>query len=411
MRKIFTVFVCVLVWLATFSVVPAQEPVKMINVLYTAQSGYHPDELKMLRNIFSELTGIEVKIDYIDYNDQYEKIVGSASTYDALSLDQIWLVDFVSKGLLAPLDDYITKRMKRDCTPAVLEAFQYQSKTWAFPFLANFQLLFYNENMIKAAGFKNPPKSLETMVEQMRAMKEKGIVEYPWTDSWDQNEGLISEYVWLTGAFGGSIFDEKGKPAFDQKPGTLALKFMVMLIKEQLAHPRILTNDEIATKDDFISGQAAFTSNWLFQAGFLDDPNVSTIVNQGKMGLLPASEAITPKTSSVGGFQGIAITAASQKKEAAWTWVKFFTSPLVQRAFLFEMPIWTSVQTSQDATMLDPMMVMKREQLLNVHHRPNIPNYSEVSVILQKYIHSTLKGRMEATAALKKAKTEIEALQ
>jgi multiple sugar transport system substrate-binding protein len=128
------------------------------------------------------------------------------------------------------------------------------------------------------------------------------------------------------------------------------------------------------------------------------------------MGLLPASESITSTTASVGGFQGIAITTASQQKEAAWKWIKFFTSPMVQRAFLFEMPIWTSVQTSQDANMLDPMMTIKREQLLNVQHRPNISNYSDVSLILQKYIHLTLKGRMEATAALKQAKTEIEAL-
>jgi len=410
MKKIFTLFVCVLVWTFTLSATPAQETVKEINVMYTAQSGYHPNELKMIKNLFTELTGIEVKIDYINYDDQYEKILETASTYDVLSLDQIWLADFVSKGLLAPLDNYITKRMKKDIAPAVIRAFQYKNRTWTFPFLVNFQLFFYNEKMIKAAGFKDPPKSLEAMVEQMKAMKEQGVVEYPWTDSWDQGEGLLSEYIWLTAAFGGNIFDEEGKPVFDQKPGVMALKFMVMLLKEQLARPIILTNDEIVAKDDFISGQAAFTSNWLFQAGFLNDPNVSTIVSQGKMGLLPASEAITTKTASVGGFQGIAITAASQKKEAAWTWVKFFTSPLVQRAFLFEMPIWTSVQTSQDATMLDPMMDMKREQLLNVHHHPNIPNYSDVSLILQKYIHSTLKGRMEATAALKQAKTEIEAL-
>lgn len=410
MKKIGMLCVCVLVWTSTLSIVPAQELVETINVMYTAQSGYHPDELKMLGSIFSELTGIEVKIDYIDYHDQYEKIVASASTYDVLSLDQIWLADFVSKELLAPLDAYITKRMKRDMTPAVLNAFQYQNKTWVFPFLVNFQLLFYNENMITAAGFKNPPKSLETMVEQMRAMKEKGIVEYPWTDSWDQSEGLINEYIWLIGAFGGNLFDEEGTPVFDQKPGTLALKFMVMLLKEQLAHPKILTNDEIAAKDDFISGQAAFTSNWLFQTGFLDDSDVSTSVKQGKMGLLPTSEMIASKTVSVGGFQGIAIPAASQKKEAAWKWIQFFTSPLVQRAFLFEMPIWTSVQTSQDANLLDPMMSIKREQLLNVRYRPNIPNYSAVSLILQKYIHLTLKGKIEATAALKQAKTEIEVL-
>jgi multiple sugar transport system substrate-binding protein len=410
MKKIFVLCICVLVWTFTLSEVFAQETGGMINVMYTSQSGYHPDELKMLIRTFNDLTGIDVNIDYVRYENQYEKIIESAPTYDVLSLDQLWLADFVSKGLLAPLDDYITKRIKRDIAPAVMSAFQYQNRTWAFPFLVNFQLLFYNEKMLKAAGFKNPPKSLEGMIEQMKVMKEKGIVEYPWTDSWEQSEGLVSEFVWLIGAFGGDIFDQEGNPIFDQEPGVKALQFMVMLLKEQLANPAILTNDEIAAKDDFITGQAAFTSNWIFQYGFLDDPTASTIVKQGKMGLLPTSETITAKTASVGGFQGIAMTAGSEKKEAAWKWMEFFTSPLVQRAFLFEMPIWTSVQTSQDANILDAMMAMKREQLLNVHHRPNIPNYSDVSLILQKYIYLTLKGRMEVTAALEQAKIEIEAL-
>ncbi len=410
MKKILVLFVWVLVWTFTSSLVPAQDVGETINVMYTAQSGYHPDEVKMLTRLFKELTGIEVNVDYIRYEDQYEKIIELESMYDVVSLDQIWLADFVSKGLLAPLDGYITKGMREDLDPTVMNAFRYQNQIWAFPFLVNFQVFFYNKKMIKDAGFKDPPTSLEALVTQMRAMKEKGIVEYPWTDSWAQSEGLVSEYVWLTGVFGGDIFNQEGKPVFDQKQGIKALEFMVMLLKEQFAHPIILTNDEIAAKDDFISGRAAFTSNWLFQAGFLDDPTTSEIVGQGTIGLLPTSEDITTKTASVSGFQGIAMTAKSEKKDAAWKWMKFFTSPLVQRAFLFEMPIWTSVQTSQDANMLDPMMAIKREQLVNVHHRPNIPNYFNISSVLQKYIHLTLKGRMEPTAALKQAKTEIEVL-
>jgi len=410
MKKIFSLFSCVFIWAFMGSAVVAQENNVNIHVIYIANSGYHADELKMLSNIFKDLTGIEVHIDSVSYDNLYARTVDSASKYDVLSLDQIWLADFVSKGLLTPLNNYITKDMNKDITPVVLEAFQYQDQIWAFPFLMNFQLLFYNEDMLNSAGFQNPPNSLETLVKQMKAIKKQGIVEYPWTDSWNQSEGLISEYVWLTGAYGGDIFDDKGGPIFDQKPGVRALEFMVMLLKEQLAHPTILTNDELAVKDDFISGQAAFTSNWTFQYGFMNDPQMSEIVKQSKMGLLPASEKISAKTSSVSGFQGIAITTASENKEAAWQWIKFLTSPLVQRAFLFEMPIWTSVQTSQDAKMLDPMVTIKREQLMGLHHRPNVPNYSNISSILQKYIYLSLKGRMEPAAALKQAKAEIEAL-
>ena len=414
MKKIFGSLIWALVWAFTLSGVSAQEKGETgkenIKVLYTDQSGYAHEELQRLRGFFQELTGIDVNLEYVKYENQSEKIGASAATYDALSLDQIWLADFVSKGLLSPLDGYLTKKISQDITPAVLQAFQYQKQTWAFPFLVNFQVLFYNEKMLKDAGFESLPQSLEDLVAQMKVLKQKKIVEYPWTDSWAQAEGLICEYVWLTGAFGGDLFDEAGKPVFDQQPGTMALEFMLKLLKEQFAQPSILTKDEIAVKDDFIGGQAAFTSNWLFQSGLLDDPKMSEIVNQGKMGLLPASGGSTTKTSSVGGFQGIAITEASKKKAAAWKWIKFFTSPLVQRAYRFEMPIWTSVQTSPDANLLDPMLAIKREQLTNVHHRPNLPNYANVSSILQKYLHLALEGNMEPTAALKQAKTEIETL-
>jgi multiple sugar transport system substrate-binding protein len=410
MKKIVGSFMCALVLVFMLSVVQAQEKTETLNILYIAQSGYHPDILPMLRRMFTELTGIEINIEYVKYEDLYEKVIESASTYDVISLDQIWLADFVSKGLLASLDNDISKRMQKDITPAVMKAFQYQNQTWAFPFLVNFQMFFYNNQMIQDAGFKTPPQSLEAMVEQMNVMKKKGVVEYPWTDSWDQSEGLISEYVWLTGAFGGKLFDEDGNPIFDQEPGVKALQFMFMLIEEQLADPSILTNDEIAAKDVFISGKAAFSSNWVFMSGLLNDPATSEITGQGKIGLLPASKEATVKTVSVGGFQGIAITAASQKKETAWKWIKFLTSPLVQRAFLFEMPIWIPVQTSQDVNILDPMMVIKRQQLENVYCRPNIPNYSTISPILQKYIHLALEGKAEPVAALTQAKTEIISL-
>ena len=248
----------------------------------------------------------------------------------------------------------------------------------------------------------------------MKAMKSKGIVEYPWTDSWNQKEGLTCEYVWLTGAFGGETFDENGKPIFNEGAGLKALEFMVMLLKEGLASPKSLTNDEPAARDDFIAGQAAFTSNWTFQYGALDDPEVSKIVGQSKMGLLPVAEDVLGKypndTASVSGFQGAAILANSNNQEAAWKWLRFCTSPIVQRAYLTEMPVWTSVATSGYAAKMDPVMDIKAKQIANVHHRPRVPVYTETSSILQRYIHQALQMKMSPKNALDKAKAEIEKL-
>ena len=397
---------------------PAEVITEELNVIYMAQAAYQPEDVTGWAKLFTDITGIKVNVDFVKYDEQHEKVVASAiattPTYDVFSLDLIWTAEFASKGFCVPLDDKMAG-LKDDIPQPILDAFVYNGQTWAMPFLANFQLFFYNVNMIKRAGFAgNPPRTLEEMVEMMKAMKKRGIVEYPWTDSWNQKEGLTCEYVWLTGAFGGETFDENGKPIFNEGPGLKALEFMVMLLKEGLASPKSLTNDEPAAKDDFIAGQAAFTSNWTFQYGFLDDPETSKVVGQAKMGLLPVSEAELGKypndTASVSGFQGAAILANSNNKDAAWKWLRFCTSPILQRAYLTEMPVWTSVATSTYAGAMDPVMDIKAKQIANVHHRPRVPVYTETSSILQKYIHQALAMKMSPKEALDKAKEEIEAL-
>ncbi|MFQ5834979.1 MAG: extracellular solute-binding protein [bacterium] len=389
-----------------------------INVIYMAQAAYQPPEIRDMADFFEELTGIKVNLEFVKYDEQHEKIVASAvapvPTYDVFSLDLIWTAEFASRGFAVPLDDYMTPEIKADIAPAILDAFVFNGKTWAMPFLANFQLFFYNIDMIKKAGFTGAPKTLEEMVEQMEAIKAKGIVKYPWTDSWNQKEGLTCEYVWLTGAFGGDTFDEKGRPIFNTGPGLKALEFMVMLLEKGLASPKSLTNDEPAAKDDFISGNAAFTSNWTFQYGLMNDPAVSKVVGAGKMGLLPVSKDVLGKypndTASVSGFQGAAILANSKNKEAAWKYIRYITSPIVQRAYLTEMPVWTSVQTSAYAKTMDPVIDIKAKEIASVHHRPKVPPYPEVSSILQRYIHLTLEGKLKPKAALDKARAEIEAV-
>ncbi len=437
MKKLYVLII--LSCLYGVTAVTADETAPGIRMMYTAQSGYRPDELQILSRMFTELSGIGVEIDHVDYGEQYQRIVQTAAEYDVISLDQLWLMDLIEQELIDPLDGGITPKMRGDLSPRILGNFRYQKKTWAFPFLLNVQMFFYNKKLLKGTllapkntssskstekktsttkssapevGFKNPPKTLEEMVSQMRDLKKAGVVEYPWTDAWQQGEGLVSEYAWLTGAFGGELFDEDGLPVFDQEPGVNALDFMMMLLQEKLANPDILTYDEITAKNLFMEGKAVFTTNWLFQEGFLNENSDESEI---AMGMIPASKSAEKKSVSVSSMQGLAITSASQQKEAAWLWIKFLTSPLVQRAYRFEMPIWLSVQTSDDMSILLPSLALKVKQLENAQRRPKLTDYADISNILQQHLFTALKTSLQeqvvALDVLTQAKKEIETLQ
>ncbi len=110
-----------------------------------------------------------------------------------------------------------------------------------------------------ASGFR-VSGTIEEMEAQMRALKKSGIVKYPMIASWNQKEGLICEYVWMVGAYGGELFDSAGEPVFHRGPGGVtALETMVRWVQDGLVNPPLsLTADELLVKDVFISGKAAF---------------------------------------------------------------------------------------------------------------------------------------------------------
>lgn len=385
---------------------------KKLKVLFMDRSSIDFD---MLTDMFNEMTGIEVEIDFVKYDEQFSKIMESAEKevgeIDIFALDLIWTASFAEENICIPIDDKITD-FKDDIADPVWDAFLYDNKIWAMPFVNNFQVLFYNTDHLKWAGFTAPPKTLEEMVEILKAIKDKGIVKYPWSDSWNQKEGLICEYVWITGAFGGDTFDNEGRPIFNTGAGLEALNFMKMLLDEGLANPIALYSDESAAKDTFITGECSITTNWPFQTAEMKDPEKSSVVDSSELGLIPVSEKVLNseyETTSISGFQGLSIAANSRYKDEAWLFIKFITSPLVYRAYLAEMPVWNSIQNDPLINIQDKTMQVRGRSLSNVHHRPRVSNYNEVSSIMQRYIHLALRGELPVKEALDKAVNEIEA--
>ena len=117
----------------------------------------------------------------------------------------------------------------------------------------------------------------------------------------------------------------------------------------------------------------------------MNDPTVSKVAGRSSIALLPVSADTRNRTgqisSSVSGFQGLAVMANSLRKQEAWQYVEFMTSPDMQKRFLQEVPIWTSLQISPELRQDDPSLGLKAEQMNWLHHRPKLARYHEVSAI------------------------------
>jgi multiple sugar transport system substrate-binding protein len=294
--------------------------------------------------------------------------------------------------------------------PEIHRPFRKDGRFWAFPFLANIQLLYVNRGLLARAGFPAPPETMEEMAAMARTAKRAGLVKYPLFDSWNRQEVLVCEFTLMTGAFGGNLADGNGRPKVDSPACVQALRFMVSLLEDGLMNPYSLQSDEVFAADAFLAGDVLFETNWTFVTGRI--PRTEGTAGKLQAALIPVSRSVRPSasTSTVSGYQGLAVPANSASKADAWRFIEYLASPVFQRRHLSEMSVWKEVWDEPRTAEIDPDMGLKKAQIAGVHDRPGHPKYRSISLILQDSIYGALRRTVSPEKALADAQARIEAL-
>jgi len=386
----------------------------VIRALLFDQVGYDATVLQTLADKFRTLHGnkVFVSIETAHYRELYESILAAglskSAPYDVVGLDQVWVPEFANRKQLLSLKDQIPDDARSDIMPSLLDAFSFKGTNWAMPHVLNIQSLYYNKSQLHAAGFNDPPKTLEEWYAQMTALRHRVV---PYTDSWAQDEGLVSDFVRITAQFGGDLFDVNGKPLLLQQPAQRAAAFMRQLIDEHLVRTDIAASNEPDAMRAFLSGGVAFTTNWNFVWGAMNDPLYSQIVGQGSVAPIPAAASSGQSAASVSGFLGLSVLANSAHPDLAVAWMRYLTSPEVQAQQTAELPIWTSLQNSADLRKANPQIGVFLTNLANARPRPKLGHYVEASSVLQRHLHDLVLGSASPTTAMAQAQAELLALQ
>ena len=83
------------------------------------------------------------------------------------------------------------------------------------------------------------PTTIDEYTSDLKKIKGKGVVEHPLNIPFAAAEGLSTYWYETTGAFGGTVLDQSGKPQFTSpgSPGYKAAQWMVDAIKTGLVPP------------------------------------------------------------------------------------------------------------------------------------------------------------------------------
>ena len=390
-----------------------------IHILTMDQAGLKPAEIDQIaRDFESQNPDIKVVMEYLGYDFIHDKITtGMAAkppAYDAAMIDVIWPDEFIKAGYLLDVTDRVTAEMKEGIFPASWNGVTRNGKIYGMPWLMDVKYFMYNKDMLEQAGFSEPPKTWEELVDQAKVIKEQGIAEYPITWSWNQKEGVVCDYAVLLFGNGGKFVDENGKPAFNDAKGVEALTWMKQTVDDGLTNPSAVSSDEMAVEADFLAGKSAFAVNWLFQYSDSNDSSKSQVVGQVAFAPMPVFQAGADagiKGSSVDGSSSFAVMATTPYPDQTWKFLTYLASDAVQTKYSAEMlPIWkadfegANLEKLKAANPTNPVTVPAfLAQFPYANERPTVPYYNEASAALQLAIQEALTGVKTPQQALDEA--------
>ena len=418
MKKVSRILVFLIVLAMSLGAVgcqPGQQagPVS-VHVLTMEQAGPTVEEMNAIVDEFNKANpNVSVVIDYVSYDALHDKITTAMASdppaYDVFLVDDIWYAEFADKGYILDVTDRIPQDTKDKVFTAAWEITTVQGKIYGFPWLLDQKYFFYNENLLKQAGFDAPPTTWEELVQQGQAIKDQGIVEYPTVWSWGQYEAAICDWVTLLFGNGGALVDDSGNPIFNNDVGVKTLAWMLQTIDDGITNPASVSYVEEDVRNVFSQGKAVFATNWNYMYDLVNfNTEESQVTGQIKMALMPAFAGSGVQSATIDGSMGFSVAAASPNKDSAWKYVEFLTSEDVQNRYSAHLlPVWQTSFEGEAGAKLESFsdvtavtVPMFKEQFPFSHVRPKVPYYPEASKALQLALQE----------ALTKQKTPQEAL-
>ena len=390
----------------------ADKPLAGITLNLASMNDQFSAVLAQIAPEFKEATGAELKVDIMDYGSLLTKttadFVGHTAGYDLITMDIVWAGQFAANGYTIDLNDLMKRDAKEldtaDIYPKLTEALgNYKGKQVAYPFAGYANVLAYRKDLFDAAGLK-APETMEDLVAAAYKLTDPAKKQYGFVANGQKGPAVAQDWMQYNAEMGGAILDKDGKPALNSEANIKSLTVYRDLFKKA-APPGAADYDWGGREESFRQGIAATMQTWSVGAPGYYDPKTSKIVGKVDVALAPRGKGL-PKIYGIGGW-GMAINADAKdkQKEAAWTFIKWVTSPKIQK----EMNMLGAGSYIRKSTIADkelnakyPFLPVLNEVFENGDgdYRPRIPEYPEIQDILGTAVNSVLVGTVEPKAAL-----------
>jgi multiple sugar transport system substrate-binding protein len=349
--------------------------------------------------------GVKIIVQSIPWTAAQEKLItayASDNTPDGFQLGNTWVPQFVALNAIEDLDDWVSssKVIKKDkYFEGIWDTNVMDGSVYGIPWYVDTRLLFYRKDIFERAGYKNPPKTWDELLDLSRRIRklygnqEKYAIYLP-TNEWApfvifgmQNGSDILKDNASYGDFSGEKFKE-------------AFTYLVNFHKENLAPIGItqVTNVYQALADGYFSMYISGPWNIPeFKKNMKGD-----LADAWLTAPLPSPDSSYPGLSLAGGAS-LVMSKTSKKKELVWKFFEFLSERETQLQFyhlLFDLPAVKDAWT--DSSLIgDKYIKAFYQQFQKVAPTPKAVEWEQIAFAkVQQYAELAARGSMTIDAAL-----------
>ncbi len=254
-------------------------------------------------------------------NDKYMLALKNGTAPDVLSCALDWVTTFGNAGLLAPLDEYIAKDSLdvNQFVKGANDASTVGGKLYGLPFRSETYVMFYNKDILSAAGYDAPPATWDEVKEVAAACTNGDIYGYGLCGTNYSNFSF--QYITMLRSSGGDILND------DNSASALGSDVAIQtaqLYKDLVAYApaSLLENDNVANRTLFASGKIA-----MYLSGIYDLAEIVKANPDLNFACTMVPTANDAERNTILGGWSVAVAECSKEKEAAWEFVKFLSRP------------------------------------------------------------------------------------
>jgi len=393
---------------------------------FIVQPDVFAEPVRRLLPRFTEETGIVVNMETLPYSSLRERqvsdFIGGTGSVDIMTMDIVWMGEYAEAGWIENLGPYYERDADLieadDFLPGAMAGLAlWDGEYYGMPLGAYYYIMHYRTDVLEAAGIE-PPVTLDELVSAAEAVNDPANSMYGFSAGYRRGAPVVHDSLAYYIGLGGAVLEDFPSdltPNMNTELARTTYDFYKAML--EYAPPGASNFDFAQRREPFQQGNVALIGNWSSSSAAFEDPRNSVEAVIGNVGhsYMPRLNADADPVVPFGGW-ALVINADSENKEAAWEFIRWLSSPEIQKVYAAD-----GGTPFRFSTLRDPELAANRPwyQLIldaeangwvRPEYRPRFPAWPEMEEALGLRLSEAMSGTRSVAEALELVNGEIRTI-